>query len=95
MFTAEPPLQELARYFGKNLAKLKIQLLPDLIVGFLFNDELGFVCEFGAADGATLGNTFLLEELGLDGILVEPSVRCHELLSQNRKCKISQNAFTQ
>lgn len=89
IFTKEPLLQEIALYLGAHLAKSKSQLLQDLIVGFLFKDELGFFCEFGAADGATLSNTYFLEELGWNGILAEPSVRWHELLSQNRKCLIS------
>jgi len=88
-FAAEPTLNELTLYLAKNLTDSKGQLLQDLIIGFLFNDEKGFFCEFGAADGATLSNTIFLEKLGWDGILAEPSIRWHELLSANRHCKIS------
>jgi FkbM family methyltransferase len=89
LFAAEPSLNELAMYLGKNLIDSNGQLLQDLIIRFIFNDKKGFFCEFGAADGTTLSNTFLLEKLGWDGILAEPSVRWRGLLSQNRKCKIS------
>lgn len=89
MFGLEPNLSELTLYLSKNISNSKSQLLQDLLIGFLFQDRKGFFCEFGAADGATLSNTFFLEKLGWDGILVEPSVRWHGPLSQNRKCKIS------
>jgi FkbM family methyltransferase len=89
LFAAEPTLNELTSYLAKNLTDSKGQLLQDLIIGFLFNNEKGFFCEFGAADGATLSNTIFLEKLGWDGILAEPSIRWHELLSANRHCKIS------
>jgi FkbM family methyltransferase len=89
LFAAEPKLNELTLYMAKNLPDSKGQLLQDLIIGFLFNDEKGFFCEFGAADGVTLSNTIFLEKLGWDGILAEPSIRWHKLLFANRTCKIS------
>jgi FkbM family methyltransferase len=82
-------MNELAFYLGKNISNSKSQLLQDLIIGFLFQDNKGFFCEFGAADGLTLSNTYFLEKLGWEGILAEPSIRWHDLLSANRSCRIS------
>jgi FkbM family methyltransferase len=89
MFASEPSVTELTLYLSKNISDSNGQLLQDLIIGFLFNGEKGFFCEFGAADGVTLSNTIFLEKLGWDGILAEPSIRWHKLLFANRKCKIS------
>lgn len=88
-FAAEPSFNELTLYLSKNLIDSKGQLLQDLLIGFLFKDKKGFFCEFGAADGATLSNTLFLEKMGWDGILAEPSIRWHKLLTANRTCKIS------
>jgi len=89
MFASEPSAIDLTLYLSKNISDSKSQLLQDLVIGFLFEDERGFFCEFGAADGTTLSNTFFLENLGWEGILAEPSIRWHELLSANRQCRIS------
>jgi FkbM family methyltransferase len=89
MFASEASVIELTLYLSKNISDSKSQLLQDLVIGFLFEDQRGFFCEFGAADGATLSNTIFLKKLGWDGILAEPSIRWHELLSANRHCKIS------
>jgi FkbM family methyltransferase len=89
MFASEPSVIVLTNYLSKNISNSKSQLLQDLVIGFLFEDEKGFFCEFGAADGATLSNTLFLEKLGWDGIVAEPSIRWHELLSANCTCKIS------
>jgi hypothetical protein len=89
MFASEPSVIELTNYLSKNISNSISQLLQDLVIGFLFEDERCFFCEFGAADGVTLSNTIFLEKLGWDGILAEPSIRWHELLSASRHCKIS------
>lgn len=53
----------------------------------------GFFVEFGAADGKTISNTYLLEsELGWNGILVEPCRAFHSQLSKNRNCIIDHRA---
>jgi len=87
----EPQLHNLSQYLAQNLFRSRAQLLQDLIVGYLFrNKAIGFFCEFGAADGKSLSNTYFLEkDLQWHGILAEPSRRWHDLLFANRNCKIS------
>jgi FkbM family methyltransferase len=50
----------------------------------------GFFVEFGATDGKTSSNTYLLEEqFGWGGILAEPNPTWHEELAKNRNALIS------
>lgn len=49
-----------------------------------------FFVEFGATDGTTISNTYLLEkEFGWKGILAEPNPSFHEDLLKSRTCNIS------
>lgn len=73
----------------KNLASLSpSQLGADLVCASLSNfKENGFFVEFGATDGLTISNTFLLEKhYGWKGILVEPNRAFHPALKLNRNC---------
>jgi FkbM family methyltransferase len=64
------------------------QLQQDLIalhVESLFSSGPKYFVEFGASDGVTYSNTYLLEKsYGWSGILAEPAQTWHEQLSSNR-----------
>lgn len=50
----------------------------------------GYFVEFGATDGLTISNTYLLEKRhGWKGILAEPNPVWHDALTKNRMCHIS------
>ena len=71
--------------FRASPSQLQQEVFVLLWTGFSPN---GFFVEFGATDGKTLSNTSILETLGWNGILVEPSKGNHKALKQNRKCII-------
>jgi len=79
----------------KLLHKSKSQLAQDIFV--VANTEIkenNFFVEFGATDGITISNTFLLEkELNWNGILIEPASIWHESLEKNRNCIIDKRAI--
>lgn len=80
--------QNFLRFLKKNLHKSKAQLLQDLIA--LYLGKTGFYVEFGAADGVSLSNTYILEkEFGWNGILAEPARIWQSELALNRSAKIS------
>jgi hypothetical protein len=66
----------------------KSQLGLDVLVAALFGkSHKGFFVEFGATDGKSISNTFLLEEeRGWTGILCEPGRIWHPDLKDNRSC---------
>jgi FkbM family methyltransferase len=70
----------------------KAQLGQDLFI-LLENDfkKNGFFVEFGATDGISLSNSYLLEKnFGWKGILAEPSRFWHEKLKANRSAFIEE-----
>jgi len=68
------------------IRRSKSQLRQDLFVLSVLNfKRAGFFVEFGATDGVTLSNTYLLEkEFGWRGILAEPARCWHKDLRSNR-----------
>ena len=66
------------------------QIKQDLFVlKRLCEKSCGYFVEFGASDGKTLSNTWLLEKrFEWTGILVEPSRHWRDALRSNRSCSI-------
>ncbi len=77
-------------YSENDLLKSRAQIFQDLFVlRQLNNKRNGFFVEFGATDGVSLSNTFLLEKhYGWKGILAEPAHVWIEKLKKNRSCFI-------
>jgi FkbM family methyltransferase len=69
----------------------KSQISQDLFaLAYAGADSSKFFVEFGATDGISLSNTWLLEKLlGWEGILAEPATVWHDSLNVNRSCNIS------
>jgi len=54
----------------------------------IFNNKTdGFFVDIGAHDGISINNTKMLEDLGWDGICIEPHPKVFQRLVQNRTCK--------
>ena len=59
------------------------------VLGVLNLKKDGFFVEFGATNGKSLSNTYILEkEFGWSGICAEPALNWREELKNNRKCHI-------
>lgn len=82
--------QAFLAYVLKNFNVAKAQIFQDLFVMFMTNDKRGgYFVEFGATNGVTLSNSYLLEKsFGWDGILAEPARCWHAELRANRNSKI-------
>ena len=58
------------------------------------NSRSNYFVEFGATDGFTSSNSWLLEKkLGWKGILAEPAKIFHKSLYQNRNCHIEEKCI--
>lgn len=78
-------------HISPYLAYSKSQIAQDLFVvsETLKRDIAPFFVEFGAANGFSLSNTYLLEtRLGWNGIVAEPARVYHDELQRNRACRI-------
>jgi len=77
-------------YCFLNCKVSRSQLFQDLFVQFLLKDKYkGYFVEFGATDGISLSNTYLLEKkYGWSGILAEPAKCWKKSLRENRDCNI-------
>ncbi len=68
----------------------KAQIFQDLFVLFMSGEKCeGYFVEFGATNGLTLSNSYLLETaFAWNGILAEPARKWHDALLKNRCCAI-------
>ena len=66
------------------------QNIQDLWVIFGTNYKtLGYFVDFGATDGITINNTYMLEkDFGWTGIVAEPNPVYHDAIKKNRQCSI-------
>ena len=86
----------ISSYVLERIKMSRGQLLQDLVALYIFEKIWGMDCprtpyfvEFGATDGVSLSNTYLLEKTyKWDGLLVEPCKKWHSGLMKNRECKI-------
>lgn len=61
----------------------------DLIAYIYFNGKpQGFFVDIGAFDGVQISNTCVLEQVGWDGICIEPIPEVFEALQKNRACHL-------
>jgi FkbM family methyltransferase len=68
-----------------DVLDIKSQFGQDIFVLIMLDYKMqGFFVEFGALDGIKGSNTYLLEKLGWNGILAEPS-RIYKRILKNRK----------
>ena len=84
----------LKQRFMELEAESQAQLHQDLVAGMVAGfKNSGFFVEFGATDGKTLSNTFMLEkELGWSGVLAEPGREWHDELRSNRDSQLVKKA---
>lgn len=73
---------------GKEQGKIEIKILP-----YLKHIENGFFVEAGAMDGLFMSNTKILEDLGWQGLLIEPSKKAANLCKKNRKARVENCAL--
>jgi FkbM family methyltransferase len=78
------------KYCARNMDKAHAQLFQDLLVLFLLEEKKGgYFVEFGAMDGVTFSNTFLLESgYGWRGVVAEPAHCWRQQLAHNRTCSL-------
>ncbi len=68
--------------------RVDLKILP-----YLKDIKNGFFVEAGALDGLFMSNTKILEDLGWNGILIEPSLGAAEKCRKNRKAIVEQCAL--
>jgi FkbM family methyltransferase len=91
-WSQEDVSRDLLNFIYKNHQKSYSQLQQDLVAEFYYlnlpKSQTPFFVEFGATDGVTLSNSYLLEKKGWEGLLAEPDKNWHAKLFQNRSALI-------
>ena len=72
----------------KEQGNIHLKILP-----YLKDIKNGFFVEAGALDGLFMSNTKALEDMGWNGLLIEPSAQAVEKCKQNRKCLVEECAL--
>lgn len=65
----------------------RILELENKILQIFESKKNGYFVDIGAYDGVSISNTKILEDLGWDGICIEPHPNVYKNLIQNRNCK--------
>lgn len=73
---------------GQEQGRIEIKILP-----YLKDVENGIFIEAGALDGLFMSNTKLLEDLGWNGLLIEPSVKAVKRCKENRRAEVIHGAL--
>jgi FkbM family methyltransferase len=84
--------KNLLNYFSQGKDKNFSQANQDLFVLYFthYAEKKGFYLEIGAGDGVTISNTYLLEKLGWQGIIVDPvnynseNIKLRKCIKDNR-----------
>lgn len=88
---------KLLKFMAHNIAEFPqySQLQQDLLAEYiasLTNNRDRFFVEFGASDGITYSNSYILEKFfGWKGILAEPGKNWHKQLTKNRTAILSKD----
>jgi FkbM family methyltransferase len=64
-----------------------IQEIKNKVLEIFNNKSDGYFVDIGAYDGLSISNTKFLEEIGWDGICIEPHPKVYERLIKNRTCE--------
>ena len=84
---------DLSQHILRNLKISHSQYQQDILALKIFeNISEGFFVEFGAADGISGSNSFLLEEFGWKGILSEPARSYWSAIQKNRSALLDKRA---
>jgi FkbM family methyltransferase len=60
---------------------------------FFQNTPKGYFVDIGAHDGTTFSNSKFFEELGWNGVCIEPNPKIFDILQSTRKCKCVKKAI--
>lgn len=80
--------EELRPWLEGEQGRIEIKILP-----YLQDINDGFFIEAGALDGLFMSNTKILEDLGWNGLLIEPSYKAYKKCLENRKVDVVHGAL--